>query len=110
MKKFSEIVVKFQKSIIILFLVLSVMGGLLFTTIKVNYNMVDYLPKDAQSTQAIRLMEAEFDQKNPNARVMVEQVSIIEALNTKKQLENIAEINQVMWLDEIGRASCRERV
>ena len=101
MKKFSEIVVKFQKSIIILFLVLSVIGGLLFTTIRVNYNMVDYLPKDAQSTQAIRLMETEFDQKNPNARVMVEQVSIVEALNIKKQLENISEINQVMWLDDV---------
>ena len=39
--------------------------------VAVNYNMVDYLPPEAQSTKALEIMQEEFDADMPNASVMV---------------------------------------
>ena len=44
--------------------------------VSVNYNMVDYLPDDAQSTRAIEIMEEEFTAAVPNTRVMIKDVII----------------------------------
>jgi len=48
--------------------------------------MVDYLPQNAQSTKAIQFMGEEFSQAMPNAKVMVEDVSITKALEYKQAL------------------------
>ncbi|WP_077623008.1 efflux RND transporter permease subunit [Sediminibacillus massiliensis] len=62
--------------------------------------MVDYLPEDAPSMKAMDLMEEEFDDPVANARVMVKDVSITEALNYKQKLESIEGISGVTWLDD----------
>lgn len=67
----------------------------------VNYNMIDYLPEDAPSIEAVDLMEQEFDEPVENARVMIEDVSITEALSYKQQLENVDGVESVTWLDDI---------
>lgn len=69
--------------------------------VSVNYNMVDYLPEDAPSMQAMDLMEDEFDEPIPNARVMVRDVSITEALAYKEKLEAIDGVTGVTWLDDV---------
>jgi len=63
--------------------------------------MVDYLPKDANSTQAIKILENEFDDGLPNLSVMVKDVSLQEGLDYKEKLEQIEGITSVMWLDDI---------
>ncbi|WP_153729095.1 efflux RND transporter permease subunit [Salinibacillus xinjiangensis] len=62
--------------------------------------MVDYLPEDAPSTNAMDLMEQEFDDPIANARVMVRDVSITEALEYKEKLDSIDGISAVTWLDD----------
>ncbi|QHE50937.1 RND family transporter [Pontibacillus sp. HMF3514] len=69
--------------------------------VSVNYNMVDYLPKDSPSMQAMDLMKEEFDEPVENARVMIRDVSVTEALNYKEELEAINGVSSVMWLDDI---------
>lgn len=63
--------------------------------------MIDYLPEDAPSIEAVDLMEQEFDEPVENARVMIEDVSITEALSYKQQLENVDGVESVTWLDDI---------
>jgi len=63
--------------------------------------MVDYLPKDAQSTTAIQIIKDEFDGEFPNARVMLTNVSIIEALEYKEKIAEIDGVASVSWLDDI---------
>ncbi|MDD3080571.1 MAG: MMPL family transporter [Paludibacter sp.] len=63
--------------------------------------MVDYLPQDAESTKALEIMNAEFSESMPNASVMMKNVSIMEAVEYKKQLEDIDGVTQVMWLDDM---------
>lgn len=69
--------------------------------VSVNYNMVDYLPDDAPSMNAMDEMEEEFDDPVENARVMIRNVSVTEALSYKKQLEVIEGVNGVTWLDDM---------
>lgn len=69
--------------------------------VSVNYNMVDYLPDDAQSTRAMEVMEEEFTGAVPNTRVLIPGVSIQEALSFKEQLEAIDGVGDVLWLDDV---------
>ncbi|WP_245998120.1 efflux RND transporter permease subunit [Aquisalibacillus elongatus] len=62
--------------------------------------MVDYLSDDSPSMEATDLMEEEFDEPITNARVMVRDVSITEALSYKEKLEAIDGVSNVMWLDD----------
>ncbi|MCA0970527.1 MMPL family transporter [Halobacillus litoralis] len=63
--------------------------------------MVDYLPEKSPSMEATDLMKEEFDEPVENARVMVKDVSVTEALDYKKQLEDIDGVENVMWLDDV---------
>ncbi|MBS4539434.1 RND family transporter [Clostridium sp. D2Q-11] len=101
MENFSQIVIKYKKSILITFLLLAILSGIFTSLVSVNYDMVDYLPKDAQSTTAIKIMEEEFSGEMPNARVMLENVSIQEALEYKERISEIDGVTSVNWLDDI---------
>ena len=46
---------------------------------------MDYLPTEANSTKALTVMEEEFEQPMPNLNVMVENVSIPEALEIDRK-------------------------
>lgn len=69
--------------------------------VSVNYNMVDYLPGDAPSMNAMDLMEEEFEDPVENARVMIRDVSVTQALDYKNELEAIDGVSGVTWLDDI---------
>ena len=99
-RTFYEHVVKHRKSILIFFLLFTVVCGFLKNMVAVNYDMNDYLPEDAKSTVALNLMEQEFDGGIPNARVMVKDVSIPEALEYKEKLKDWYENIEVYESDE----------
>lgn len=101
MDKFSQAVIKHKKSVLIAFLIVAIVSGILSTLVAVNYNMVDYLPKDAQSTNAIKIMEDEFGGEMPNVRVMLTGVTIQEALQYKEKLAAIDGVTSISWLDDI---------
>lgn len=99
--KFSHAVIKHKKSILIAFLIVAVLSGIFSLLVSVNYDMVDYLPDDAQSTTAIEIMNKEFDSETPNARIMLTDVSIQEALEYKKTIAAIDGVTSTSWLDDI---------
>ncbi len=94
-------VTKYRKSVVIIFSVLAVLSLVFSLLVSVNYNLVDYLPKGAQSTNAIRIMEEEFGGKMPNARVMIKNVSVPEALEYKEKLATVSGVISVTWLDDM---------
>lgn len=93
-------IVNHQKSIIAIFLVLSALCLVCRQFVLVDYDMNDYLPQESASTQALHLMEQEYDGGIPNARVMVEHVSIAQALEYKQQLLAVDGVTDVTWLDD----------
>ena len=102
MDKIAEGIVTHKKLIIVLSIIIALLCVVLYLFVSVNYNMVDYLPPSAQSTQAIEIMGSEFSQSIPNANVMIRDVSIIEALEYKQLLEDVEGVSSVMWLDDVA--------
>lgn len=101
MRKLYKGVVEHPKLIITIFLVLTVICLICKPFIGVNYDMNDYLPPDSASTVAMDLMEEEFDSGIPNARVMIKDVTLPEALEYKEQLKNVDGVMDVTWLDDV---------
>ena len=66
----------------------------------VDYDMNDYLPEDSPSTVALDVMDKEFDGGIPNARVMVQNVTVPKALEYKEKLEKVDGVSSVTWLDD----------
>lgn len=100
MKKFYSGVVSHRKAIMSFFIVASVVSLFLMKLVSVNYDINDYLPPETASTIAIDVMEEEFDGGIPNARVMVRDVSIVQALEYKEKIKQIDGVQEVTWLDD----------
>lgn len=93
--------IRFKKQIVVCFLVAAAICAFLSSGVKVNYNMVDYLPDSAPSTKALDLMDDEFDESVPNARVMIKDTSVAQAMEYKEKLENVKGVSDVTWLDDV---------
>jgi hypothetical protein len=100
MKRFYSLVVKLRIPILVSFLVAAGICAVLQGMVAVDYDLNDYLPADSPSTVALDVMEEEFEGGIPNARVMVKDVTIAEALQYKAALMEVDGVSDVMWLDD----------
>lgn len=100
MDAFIEKILKHRRVIIVFYVILTLICALLSIFVNVNYNINDYLPENAASTIALETMEDEFDSDVPNARIMIEDVTIPEALEFKEQLKSVDGVESVTWLDD----------
>ncbi|NLB29206.1 MAG: MMPL family transporter [Clostridiales bacterium] len=98
----SKIVTEHNKIVVIIFAVLTLVCTALIPLVNTNYNMLDYLPEDVSSTIAIEIMADEFTEDMPNTRVMIDDVTLTEALQYKQRLAEIPGITSVMWLDDVA--------
>ncbi len=81
MQKFYQQVVKYPRVILTGFLTAFVLCLFCQKLIAVDYDMNDYLPKDSPSTIAWETMDTEYAGGIPNARVMIRNVTVPEALS-----------------------------
>ena len=100
MDRFASAVIRHKKSVIVVFVIAAAVCAVLQMMVKVNYNMIDYLPPNAQSTTALKIMDDEFAQSMPNASVMIKNVSIEDAVEYKHKLSQISGVTEVLWLDD----------
>ena len=101
MDLYTAFVVNHRKPIVVASLVLALVCAVMTLFVSVNYDMASYLPEESASTQSLRIMQEEFDQAVPNARVMVDGVSLDKALDYKHRLEQVEGVQMVMWLDDV---------
>jgi predicted RND superfamily exporter protein len=101
MNRISKFVTGKTKFVVILFTVMALVCALLMLMVTINYKITDYLPKNAQSTVAISINNSEFDQSVPNARVMISNVTLTQALEYKAKIAAIDGVSEVLWLDDI---------
>lgn len=100
MRRFYTGIVNKRKIIIALFLTAFVISLVCSQLVAVNYDITDYLPEHTKSTLSMEVMQEEFDGGIPNARVMVKNVSIPEALEYKEKLKAVEGVTAVTWLDD----------
>ncbi|MEG1945771.1 MAG: MMPL family transporter [Lachnospiraceae bacterium] len=100
MNRMVEFVTRHKKPVVIIFVFTAVICAFLSTGVLINQSMVDYLPKDAESTVALGIMEKEFKGAVPNANVMIQDVTLPEALAYKDELKQIEGVKEILWLDD----------
>ncbi|MGN1182966.1 MAG: RND family transporter [Faecalibacillus sp.] len=101
MRNFYEKIIDHSKSIFIIFMLIAVGGMFCKPLVEVNYDMNDYLPQDTKSTVALNKMHEEYSGGIPNARVMLNDVSIPEALQYKEKIKNVDGVEEITWLDNV---------
>ena len=109
MKKLNDFIIKHNKWIIVVFAVLTVACVIMQFGVSVNYDMADYLPENAPSTIALKKMQEEFGGALPNLEVMIDNVSVEEALEYKKKLSAIDGVSGVTWLHDAVDVGIRSR-
>lgn len=100
-KRIFKAIVKHRKGILIFFLLAAIAAGVCKPLVEVNYDMSDYLPEESPSTVALDVMQKEYNGDIPNARVMLKNVSMGEALTFKEKLRSIDGVTDVVWLDDV---------
>ena len=101
MEKIAEGIIRRRRPVMAVFLILAVLCAVLLLGVDVNYDLTDYLPSDTNSTQALGIMEREFDTGVPNTRVMVPDLTLAQALEMKEQIAKAEGVTAVQWLDDV---------
>lgn len=99
--KFFEWVVRHRVIVSIVFVCAAAVSALLMVGVGQNYDMSKYLPADSNSKQGIDILENEYSY-NGSAQLMLEDKSIVEVLDVKKQIESIDGVETVVWLDDVA--------
>ncbi|MGN0803672.1 MAG: MMPL family transporter, partial [Candidatus Faecivicinus sp.] len=102
MQSFYRKIVNHPRIILIIFVVAALCGAVMQGMVAVNYDMNDYLPPDSASTRALDLLGEEFEGGIPNARILVHDVSIAEALAYKERFREVDGVTDVTWLDDVA--------
>lgn len=100
MKRFYEKIVQYKKCLVVLFTFSALLCLWVGQRVAVNYDIADYLPSHSPSSRALEVMEEEFEGGIPNARVMISNVTIAEALDYKEKLARVEGVEAVTWLDD----------
>ncbi|MCL1809773.1 MAG: MMPL family transporter [Clostridiales bacterium] len=100
MQKLYRWTVDHPMRIIVAFSMAFVMCALLVPMVSVNFDIHSYLPEKSPSSVSIDMMNEEYAGSIPNARVMVKNVTVPEALAYKDKLLKIDGVADVTWLDD----------
>ncbi len=101
MRKLFTVVVNNPKKTVVAFGIILVVCLVMWQFVGVDYNIYDYLSTDSKSSVALKVLEEEYDGGIPNMNVMVEDISVAEALTLKDTLELVPGVEQVTWLDDM---------
>lgn len=94
-------ILRHRKAVVASFVAIALLCACMIPFVKTNYDMVDYLPPDAQSTHAVSIMEEDFSQSMPNANVLVNDVSLAQAQAIKDEIAAVDGVEMVLWLDDM---------
>ena len=101
MRKLYESIVNHKKTVIVAFVMAMIVSAVCSTMVNVNYDINDYLPDGTASTVALDTMNEEYDMSIHNARVMVSNLTVAQALEMKQKLSEIEGVEDVTWLDDV---------
>lgn len=101
MERLAAGILRSRRAILTAFLIAIALSPLLARTVRVNYDLVQYLPADSPSTIALDVMGGAFDEPTPNGRIMIPDVTIPQALEYKSRISAVQGVRQVNWLDDL---------
>lgn len=99
MEKFARFIVKNRNKIGIAFIIAVIISIFFIPFVRINYDLSEYVPDSEKAKIGLNITEEEFGMQS-FARVMVNNVSLVQAKEYKNQLEKIDGVDLVMWLDD----------
>lgn len=100
-KKLAGFIVNRGTAIEKFFILVLVINGIMAPFVQVNYDLAEYLPETVQSEQGLTLMEEQFGYPG-TARLMLENVTLYQAKAVKEEIEQLSEVDQVLWCDTVS--------
>lgn len=101
MIKFGKWVVKHRVIILILGVLLLVPSALGMANTRVNYDILSYLPKDIETMKGQDVLMEDFG-KGGFSMVMIDGMTDKQVSDTKKKIEKIDHVADVVWYDTIA--------
>ncbi len=102
MTRLANGILHYKKTVLTLVLLIAAASTLAIPFVHINYDLTDYLPDEAESTQAVRMLDETFAEGIPNLNVYLPDVSIPEALEYKAKLAELPGVSDVFWLDDVA--------
>ncbi|WP_368294490.1 RND family transporter [Dehalobacter sp. TBBPA1] len=99
-EKFVKGLIIHKRVVLLIYLAVIIASIALIPSITVNYDLAEYLPEHSLTKQAITLVDQEFGYPG-TAQVMVEGISIREALEAKEKIKEVPGVKNVIWLDDV---------
>ncbi|WP_027964106.1 efflux RND transporter permease subunit [Halalkalibacillus halophilus] len=100
MSSFTDKIIKHKKPVVWIFILVALISSVATLFVSVNHNMMDYLPDDSPSMEAVDLMEESFDEPVENTQILIQDVSVPEALDYKQNIAAVEGVTSVTWLDD----------
>ncbi len=100
MRRITELLLRHRKITLTVFVILVILSAVLSQLTRVNYDMAEYLPNGSMTKRAVSEMSQSFG-RSGMAEVMVEDLTIQQALVVKEQIEGVDGVKSVMWLDNV---------
>lgn len=109
MVKFGKWIAKHRIFILIIGTLLLIPSIIGFITTRVNYDILSYLPKDIETMKGQDILMEDFG-KGGFSMVMIEGMSDKEIVETKKKIEAVNHVADVVWYDTISDISIPKEV
>jgi predicted RND superfamily exporter protein len=100
MDNIATLILKHKRVVISLFLVLAVASIFFGRKVKINYDLVDYLPEGTNSIVALEKMTESYSATIPNVKVLIPDVTINDAVDYKHKIEKVKGVEDVLWADD----------
>ncbi len=100
MKKITGFLIKNRWFLLIIVTIALIGSVFTMQMVTVNYDLAQYLPEDSMTQRTIHLLKDEFGYPGM-AEVMVENVTIEEAVAIKSRIGHIDGVRRVVWLDDL---------
>ena len=101
MKKLGYFIAKFRVLILVVSTLLLIPSFIGYKNTKINYDLLDYLPDDLDSTIGADILDKEFHNA-ATSMLAVEGLSETEAVKMKDEISKIKGVNKVLWRDDIA--------
>lgn len=109
MVKFGKWIAKHRIIILVISVLLLIPSGIFMATTRINYDILSYLPKDIETMKGQDILMDDFG-KGGFSMVMVEGMTDKEVVETKKKIEVIDHVADVVWYDTIADISLPKEV
>ena len=98
--KFGKVVVKYRVSILIIAIILMIPSVLGMASTRINYDMLNYLPKDMDTVVGQNELLDEFG-KGAFSFVILEDMPTKDVSTLKSKIEKVEHVETVLWYDSI---------